>query len=74
MHEKLKSALKTLSITADHAMLQPTLLKVADIFANAGRKAALRQHINGGEHIGGNHRATVWKYEHEVRSRTPLVA
>jgi hypothetical protein len=29
--EKLKSALKILSITADHAMLQPTLLKVADI-------------------------------------------
>ena len=29
MHEKLKSALKILSIT-DHAMLQPTLLKVAD--------------------------------------------
>jgi hypothetical protein len=29
--EKLKSALQILSITADHAMLQPTLLKVADI-------------------------------------------
>src|SRR5262245_38942700 len=29
--DKLKSALKILSITADHAMLQPTLLKVADI-------------------------------------------
>ena len=31
MLEKLKSALQILSITADHAMLQPTLLKVADI-------------------------------------------
>ena len=70
MLDKLKSALKILPTTADHAMLQPTLLKVADIFANADREAALRQHING----GGNHKATVWKYEHEVRSRTPLVA
>ena len=31
MLEKLKSALQILSITADHAMLQRTLLKVADI-------------------------------------------
>jgi len=34
------------------------------IDANADREAALRQHINGGEHLGGKHRLTEWKYEH----------
>ena len=32
--------------------------------ANADREAALRQYIDGGEHLGGNRGVTVWKYEH----------
>ena len=46
MHEKLKSALKILSITDDHAMLQPMLLKMADIVNNRLDKSHARPLLN----------------------------